>query len=215
MAGTITVRGTGHLKIAPDQVQLFINISERNRQAEKAAAAADAKIRQVREALEKEGFTAEDLKTLSFNVAPEYIWDKNGNRRSNGFRCDHRLKLEFSLERERLRRVMDLLARCEAQPSFDVQFTLEEPEGVREELLRLAAENARRKAEILCSASGVKLGELADITYGVSSVELVSPMAVRFEKRAMGVANDAAMSEEFVAEDIEASDDATFTWKLL
>ncbi len=216
MSRTITVKGTGHLRISPDQVQLFIDIAERDRVAEKAAAAADRKIGTVRKDLESEGFAPDDLKTLNFSMSPEYIWDKNGNRKSNGFLCSHRLKIAFPLDRERLRRVMDRLAGSEAEPSFDVQFTLEEPEAAREELLRLAAENARKKAEILCGASGVKLGELKEITYGVSRPELVSPVALRMEaKAARGASNDAAvMSEQFEPESIEASDDATFTWEM-
>lgn len=214
MAGTITVKGTGQLKIAPDQVRITVQLSEKKKEAEKAAAAADEKAGAVKRTLAQAGFASDELKTLSFNVAPEYIWDKNGNRRQNGFRCDHILRLTFPMNREKVREVMDLLACCEASPAFDVQFTLKEPEGVRDELLRLASENARKKAEVLCAASGAKLGKLTQISYGVSSVELISPMAVRFEKAA-GVSNDrAVMSEEYIPEDIEASDDATFTWEL-
>ena len=74
-----------------------------------------------------------------------------------------------------------------------------------------AAENARAKAEVLCAASGAKLGKLLHIRYGRNEAEVCSRTNVMF------ACDEAAPRAKGIAlrpDDIRVSDTATFIWAI-
>src|SRR5574344_1413349 len=61
-----------------------------------------------------------------------------------------------------------------AQPELSIAFTVKDARAVNEALLREATVNAKRKAELLCEASGVKLGQLLTIDYNWGELNIYS-----------------------------------------
>lgn len=60
-----------------------------------------------------------------------------------------------------------------------------DPSAVNKELLKSATVNAREKAEILCEASGVKLGELLTIDYNWGELNIISHTDYMMEEKCM------------------------------
>lgn len=69
---------------------------------------------------------------------------------------------------------MAAIAHCLAQPELSIAFTVKDPTAVNEALLREATVNAKKKAELLCEASGVKLGQLLTIDYNWDELNIFS-----------------------------------------
>lgn len=220
MEKLITVRGAGTAHTAPDQIVLDMNISSRDIDYDKAMVLASERIASLRAALEGEGFTADALKTVNFNVSTYYegYHDDKGIYHNvfGGYNVMHALKLEFPFDADRLSAVISAIAKSGANPELNISFTVREPAAIKRGLLRSAAENARSKAEVLCEASGVKLGALVRIDYDWSHVNTVSNTRFAAQANDEGAAccKASMFGGGFTPEDIHSSDSAAFVWEI-
>lgn len=220
MKRTVTVRGLGRLTLKPDRVEIPVTLAVRDPDHAAAARRADEALGALRGALAGAGFDPDELKTREFNISPvfEGRQDEHGNYRQVflGYECRHGLRLAFPLSSERLGAALDALAGCPAEPEFSVQFTIEDEEAAKKELLAAAAADAREKAGLLCAASGVRLGELIHIDYGVSQPGFYSPtrLMMNAEEAAYGAprAARAKLSMDVRPDDIVANESAAFVW---
>ena len=165
------------------------------------------------------GYRKEDLKTTSFDVQTRYenVKDRQGNykREFAGYACSYRLKLAFDFDSKQLAKVISAIADCGAQPELSIAFTVKNPARVSEELLINATENARAKAEILCKASGSTLGQLLNIDYNWSELNVFSRTSYDVEdciQPLMAMSKCAAPEIEPV--DIDVTDTVAFTWEI-
>ena len=81
-----------------------------------------------------------------------------------------------------------------------------------EALLRAVAKDARTKAEILASASDVKLSTLLSIDYNPDKINLNSLTEYMLEKSCMAM--NGAADILVTPEDITVSDTVTFVWEI-
>ena len=213
MERTITVRGTGSVQVAPDTVELELTLSSKDRNYDVAVSQASTRLEALERAVQSAGFTEKDLKTSQFQVSTEYegVHDAQGNYKSvfAGYRCTQGLRLRFDFDPARLGQVLSAIAASGAEPELQISFTVKEPEAVREALLQDAAENARKTAQILCAASGVRLGSLLRVDYNWLDVTFQSETVLSRPMMAKATALD-----NFVPEDISRTDSASFTWAL-
>ncbi len=217
MEKTITVKGIGNVSTAPDTAVVSLLLKSTNRSYDRAMEYASEKLLQLQKALEAIGFAAADLKTESFNVAAEHRSerDKNGNYHSvfEGYSCLQRLKLEFALDTKLLSRVLAAIAECISEPELQIRFTVKDKAAVSEALLESAAANAKKKAQILTKASGVKLGELISIIYDWSELDVYSNTHYEVEENCLRSCG--AVNFDITPDDIESSDSATFIFTIL
>ena len=129
-----------------------------------------------------------------------------------GYSCSYSLKLGFDFDSGRLAETLTSIAECEAEPMLNISFTIKDPANANEELLTSAAKNARRKAEILCAASGEELGRLISINYDWSEPNLVSRAMYDAGAECMSMMRNAVPQME--PDDIELSDTAAFVWEI-
>lgn len=218
MSRTITVKGTGKASVSPDLTVVTLTVCAADPDYAKAVNKASRMLDSLKEALAGVGMQEGDLKTGSFNVSTEYesVRDKNGNytQKFKGYSCVHGLKLEFDFDSDKLADVLAAISGCLAEPQLNVAFTVRDRDAVCEEALRSAADNARKKAAILADASGVKLGKLIGIEYGIAEFALHSPTvyAMADNCAAKGAVRAARMTVN--PEDVSVSDTATFVWEI-
>lgn len=169
MTRTITVKGIGKVTAKPDQVVISMTLEALDKDYEKAMNRASDNLAQLSNLLCYIGFEKEDLKTTNFNVDTDYESerDSKGNYRQifRGYLVTHDLKLAFDFDVQMLAKALTAVSKCISNPRLSIAFTVKDETAIKEEMLRSAAANARRKAEILCDGSGVQLGELLTINY--------------------------------------------------
>ena len=86
-------------------------------------------------------------------------------------------------------------------------------EAVNEDLLRSATENAKRKAQVLCSASGHQLGQLLSISYNWAELNIYSK--TDFQLDDCEYSGNACYEPMAInPDDIKVSDSATFVWEI-
>lgn len=218
MARTITVRGVGTATVKPDFVILTLHVEDKDKEYNKAMEKAARKIEALQSAVQSAGHDKSDLKTTNFNVRTDYVnrSDRNGiyTRVFAGYVCAYQLSLSFDFENWRLSRTLTAIAACDANPQMSIAFTVKNPAEIKEALLWSAAENARKKAEILCSASGGTLGALLTIDYNWLEINIASPTRYNMGDCMPMMTASAQCMPEIEPEDIHASDSATFVWKI-
>lgn len=213
---TITVKGIGAVSVKPDLIVLRLSMETAEYEYDAAMKAAAEKIDFLNKALEAAGFEKKSAKTADFRVRADYdrLNDGKGNYTSvfMGYKCRHELKIEFDFDTKRLAKALSEISKCIAKPEISIDFTVKDSSAVSGELLKAAVKNAREKAEILCAASGAKLGELLSIDYNWGELHLYSATDYDVEDKCMmlGAADDMDIEPE----EIKARDTATFAWEI-
>ena len=217
MSRTIAVKGVGSLRVKPDYVVVGLELEAKDEVYERAMARSSEQIEELARALEKAGFAKDDLKTTSFHVRADYRGEQNEKgvyvQVFDGYVCHSGMKLSFDLDMARLGETMSAIGSCSAKPELNISFTVKEPEAVNSRLLKAAADNARGKAELLCAASGVTLGELQRIEYDWHEIPAYSRAVVSADRAAMPMMKN-AFRAEMTPEEIELSDSAAFIWEI-
>lgn len=218
MERVIRVKGTGKVATPPDLVEISLTINGISKNYEKAMKQAEEKLSHFKDDLLSLGFKEEDLKTANFQVNTNYesIRDENNQYKSvfTGFTCRHDLLLSFDFTKEKLADVLNVLSQGEKELEFRLNFTVKDPESLTEKLLESAAKNARKKAEILCAASKVTLGELVNIDYSWEEISLYSDTNFRMPNQLMGKSAVMEANVAFQPKDVESTDTATFIWAI-
>lgn len=116
------------------------------------------------------------------------------------------------MDSERLAEVMSAIGDCLSKPEISIAFTVKDTQKVRDMVLQSAAEEARRKAEILCKASGVELGDLLRIEY--SWIELRVEKFLDMDWMCAEGCQAPGAAYDFHPEDVEAGDTVDFLWEI-
>ena len=215
---TITVKGVGNVSVKPDYVVLSLSLETRNHDYETAMCEAASRIDHINESLSTIGFEKESVKTTDFNVRTDYESkkDRNGNyyRVFNGCVVNHRLKISFDFDTKVLSKALGTIAGCIAEPELSISFTVKEPSAVNEALLKSATINAKKKAEILCEASGAKLGELVNIDYNWGELNIYSRTSYDMEMDCLKAKAATPYNIDIEPDDIDATDTVTFIWQI-
>lgn len=216
MPRTITVKGVGKTSAKVDCVVLSMELEAQDVEYDRAMVLAAAQIDQLSHSLISIGFAKDAVKTTNFTVHTNYeqVKDANGDYINvlKGFVCSHSLKLQFDWDSGRLASALDTVANCIAHPQLRVAFTVKDPTTINDALLKQATLNARKKAELLCDASGVVLGQLLTIDYSWAETSPHSNTRYNLADRAAPMMAKAISIEP---EDITLSDNATFVWEIM
>ncbi len=216
MERTVTVKGTGKLKLSPDTIEISMSLDSGAVDYEKALSQGAKELAELQKAIEPLGFEAKDLKTLYYSVDAQYEYenDRRGNSKRvfKGYVCRQNLTLRFPFDTALMSKLLSALARTKAEPELNVQFTVKDRDAVKDELLTQAAENARHKAAVLCAASGAKLGQVLSIDYNWGEINFYSNTTYARGMMKCDAVEECAMA--ITPDDIEISDSAAFVFAL-
>ena len=201
MTRTITVRGVGKAAAKADFVTINMSMKTSDMTYDTAMDMAAEKIDGLSRALKHARFGADDLKTTKFRVDTAYdtIKDRDGNYKR--------------IFEGRLSQALSAMAACISAPEIEIRFSVKDSEKLKDDILRSAAENARRRAEILCEASGASLGALLSIHYSWDELSIYSSTRFSYESECLSSVKS-VKSIDMEPEDIHAGDSATFVWEI-
>jgi len=217
MTRTITVKGIGKVSAKSDYVVLSMSLQAHHMNYEKTLEEATEQFEQLKESLVSIGFDKESIKTKSFDVRIDQnqVKDKNGNYKYifNGYIVSHALKVEFDFDSKMLSYALNAVATCLANPQLTIAFTVKDATAINEMMLRSATVNAKRKAEILCDASNVEMGQLLSIDYNWGELNIYSKTRYDMDEDCMPMISMSKLID-IEPDDIDVSDTATFVWEI-
>ncbi|MBO4769511.1 MAG: SIMPL domain-containing protein [Clostridia bacterium] len=220
MGRTITVRGTGKLKLKPDVTVINLTIKSLDKDYSKAMRAEAERLDALTIALVAAGLSEESIKTQNFFVNTEYegVRDENGNYRNvfSGYSCSHQLTVRFPFDNEKLGKALSAVAASVSEPELNIQFTVKDKDAIALTLLGKAAEDARARAEAILAPTGARLGKLISADYNWGQGNFVSPTNYANSNlrmmKAAGAMEDEAL--DIRPDDVTASDNVTFVWEI-
>ncbi|MFT5352620.1 MAG: hypothetical protein ACI9GH_000481, partial [Candidatus Paceibacteria bacterium] len=162
-ANTITVQGTGEIVAVPDVATFTYSVDITSESVESAQEEAAKKTNIVLEFLKESGIEEGDIKTVSYNASPRYEYIP-----CRGFDCgaSERKLIGYSVNQTTLVKVRDtekaggILSGVGARGITNISglnFSIDDPEALKESARSMAIEEARDKAEKLASDLGVKI----------------------------------------------------------
>lgn len=161
---TLSTSGTVSKKVAPDQVDIVLNIETWNESAqisqEDNARISDA----VRDALTDIGVT--DVKTLSYYENEQYIWNSSYNRQDkNGYITVNSLQITLK-DLTKSGSVIDAAVRAGANRVQSVSFGLTDSKQneIKAQALEEAAASAKLKAQSMAKGLDATLGKIINIS---------------------------------------------------
>jgi len=165
---TITVTGTGVVEREPDQAVIMLAVETSAQTADAAARANAETMERVIAALRRLGLTQDRIRTVSYQLHPEYARDEprpgqSYEPRVVGYRAMNMVRVTLD-EIARVGEVIDAALGAGANRVTGLSFQLRDPERARNDALALAVQNARAEAQTLASALGETLGPALDVS---------------------------------------------------
>ncbi len=208
---TVTVNGTSKISVIPDMTELNIHVSSLKMNMADATKAIGDQTQQYLKILKQLGFQEADVKTTNFSAWKNTIYRENGPIDS-GYVVSQNLTLKFPYAQSTLQKIVARFSESKDPVNFDISFYISDQlrEKTEGELQAKAVVDARKKANNLSAAAGVKVGGLKAISYGA---EASAPI---YYKTDMRMYANAEMSDganlSFAPQEIELQESVTVTW---
>lgn len=163
MSATVTVRGTAVINAQPDEVSLGLAVSYLDQSAEAALAEVTRRSRALEEIFDALAIDRKRWTTTGATIREETEWnDKTRQHVHRGYLATNRVQLRLDDPSPLGRLLNEAVSRAQAAVSGPSWRVAEDNPG-RIDACRLAALNAREKAEAYATALGARLGAIVSI----------------------------------------------------
>jgi hypothetical protein len=194
----ITVNGVGRVSTVPDEAEFSLGVATEGTTARRALAANSERMRALIGALKAAGVADRDIQTRDVSVGSD--WDADG--RSDDFVASNTVSVLIR-DLDRAGSVLDAATRAGATNVYGPSLTRANRDDLEAKALEDALANARKRAEALAAAAGVRLGAVTAISE--TGAAIPGPM----EFRALDAAATAPPIEKGTQE-IQATVSVTF-----
>jgi uncharacterized protein YggE len=186
----IYVQGEGVVQVEPDRAHINLGVTTEAPSAEEAQIKNANNMRNILAALGELGIKDDAIETSYFNVYPVYRYDQERGNQLTGYRVSNTVSVTLD-KLSMVGEAIDSAIKAGATNVDSVNFTLADEKPWLNEAMVLAVENARKKAELLASAAGVKLGPVMIIRDPSTQFQPYS-MGKEMRMMAMAAAGDAS-----------------------
>lgn len=165
---SIVVEGKSSVKAVPEIITFNINFSVKDTNYSKCAELALQKFESVKSEFIKNKIDEELIKTLKYSIREEREHDRNlGKSVFKGYRADLPIRIKTKADNPQNDQIFEII-KNNFKANFSINFVLspDQIKSIKEELISLAVEDAKSKANLLAKNVGVKLAKISKIQYG-------------------------------------------------
>lgn len=163
---TLTVTGEGTATAVPDMASFSTGVVSEAKTAREALDANTAQVAGMIAAIKEAGIEARDISTSGFSVQPQYQppkKDSNEAPRITGYEVRNTVSVRVR-DLSRLGDLLDKVVTSGANQIGGISFDIAEPQAMQEAARVAAVKDARRQAEIMAEAGGVRLVRIVNMT---------------------------------------------------
>lgn len=162
---TITGTGYSEVKVTPDLVKTYLNIEAKGATVSEAKDKSTNIYNALVDSLVSKGFASEDIKTQSFSINPNYIYN-GGKTTISGYVASQSIVVEIGADEiEKLSSIIDSAASAGVSIGYiSFELSQEKENTYKSQAISLASEDARLKAEALAQGVGKSLGGLVSVS---------------------------------------------------
>lgn len=164
----IRVYGEGSAQIKPDLAKLQVGVVTEASTANEAATQNTTLAQAVIDALKRQIGATGEVRTVSYSIQPNYVYQANQIPTLKSFTATNIVEATSS-DLTGIGRLIDIALQAGANRVQSLSFSLKDDTQARAQALRLAAQNARAKAEVLALGTGVKLGIVLAVQEGYAT----------------------------------------------
>lgn len=161
----IEVEGKSEISIQPDEVLIYLNMSQKGKTSAEATNELNKRMRALEQALKKTGVQTYELFVENYTVNLDRIY-KDGTYQDIGFIASQMARVRVSDTQKDLAKVIEAL-HSSVESGFNLQFQVSEKamKALQEQLLQMALEDARTKAEIIAKTMGIEEIKVFKVQY--------------------------------------------------
>jgi len=162
---TLTVQGVAEFDTAPDEAIISFAIETQDMDVKVAQEENRKRANSVMQALSLVDVSKNKIETTFYNIQKVKEWDPETRKQiDKGYRVINTMKVTLD-DLNKAGDVTDAVVKSGVNKVNDINFQLsdEKQAEVKAEALRLAAENAKIKADALALGSGVTLGKVSSV----------------------------------------------------
>ncbi len=152
----ITVDGTAETFVTPDTAKVSFGVTAKNRSTAVATQSVNERMQNLMAALAKTGVEEKDIKTVFYDLSPEYTY-ADTTQRFDGYRVSQRVEVKVR-NLDTVSAVLDLVNSAGVDDVSQLTFFVDDEDAVREKLRADAIADARRKAKEIAKDLDVQLG---------------------------------------------------------
>ena len=211
---TVNVQGYATIDAMPDLVTVYFSVETKADTATEAKNNNSEIMENVLTALMLEGFDRDEIVTENFNVYPNYIWDDKG-RTEDGYIATHSVKVEMSADKfDKVGNVVDAGVDAGANINYiNFELSVEKQNEYKAEAMKLAAQDARIKAESVAQGFGKNVGKLVSISVSEFGYYPWNVFSARGGMEDVALAKEAATSIQPGEREISATVSAVYKIK--
>jgi uncharacterized protein YggE len=218
--GTVTVLGSGTVKVKPDTALVQIGINIQQETLPGALDEANATMSAIITTLTGLGIAEDDAQTANFNVYAVRDYAKEGSSSQLpplvGYSVTNQVAVTIrdlvwqqGMPSEKIGEVITAAIEAGANDIYGVTFSVDDTKNAEREARALAVENANERAAELASAAGKQVGEVVAISEGVT----FSPIG--YTAMSEGDQRGGAGGVPIMGGTVEIAIDVTVTYELL
>ena len=155
----------------------------------------------VRSAVLGAGATADHIETMGYNLYPNNQYDDKGRMKSTVYEADNRMKIVLH-NLDQTGKVMDAAINAGANHIDSVIFSVRNEQEYRDEALRRAVADAKRKADVIAKTLGRPVVNI--ISVGENHTEIMPRYAMSMKAAGDSMAENAATPMEAGTADFES-----------
>ena len=160
----ITVNGTGEVRVSADTAIISLGVNARDKDVLKAQQRVNETIAAIRTALIEQGVKEENINTDFINIYPLYDYS-NDQEQLVAYNASSTLAIKVT-DMESVGTLIDVCFAAGANTLNGISFSASETEEAKTEVMKKAVTDAKKKAEILAEASGLKITGRESISEG-------------------------------------------------
>ncbi|MDD2807736.1 MAG: SIMPL domain-containing protein [Patescibacteria group bacterium] len=155
---TITIDGEGKVNAIPDIAQVSLGVTTDNLKVADAQKENTTKVNDLMKNLKALGVADKDIQTSNYNIYPKYDYS-NGKQNLIGYTVNQSLNVKIR-NLDSVGNIIESAGRLGANQVGSLNFTIDDPEIIKQQAREKALVNAKEKADALAKVAGVKLGKL-------------------------------------------------------
>ena len=206
---TITISGEGKVTAVPDIATISVGIQTDKKTVAEAQKENTDKMNNIIKELKALDIAAKDIETTSYNIYPQYDYI-DGRSIIKGYEVNQQVAVKIR-DLDKVGEVIAKAGELGANSVGGLNFTIDDPEELRQQAREKALENAKEKAEALAKISGVKLGKIVSFNEYESSP---APMYKNYGMEAFSSGMGGAVAPDIQSGSLDVIINATVVYEI-
>ena len=160
---TITIEGQGKVRGIPDIATVNLGFTVERKEVRDAQKENAVTMNRLILALKALRVSSEDMQTTDYSIYPQYDYLKDGAQKLRGYTVTQNVTVKIR-DLSKVSDVLDQAGLLGLNQVGGIQFTMDEPEALRQQARVKALVNAKKKAGELARVAGVRLGRVVSFS---------------------------------------------------